>query len=208
MPDEAIRTTLRAEQTRDGWPVRQGKGVMAGPADTFVAYGEAWSTVSNTPFRKHKHWVHEGGISTPLVAHWPRGIKDPGRLEHTPGHLIDIMATAIDVAGASYPTAKTPLEGRSLVPLFGGAGLEREALYWEHEGNRAIRMGDWKLVAEHGKPWELYDLSTDRSEQHDLSGHHPDRVQQMAALWDAWAARAQVEPWEKVSPPKATRKAS
>jgi arylsulfatase A-like enzyme len=208
VPDEAIRTTLRAEQTRDGWPVRQGKGVMAGPADTFVAYGEAWSTVSNTPFRKHKHWVHEGGISTPLVAHWPRGIKDPGRLEHTPGHLIDIMATAIDVAGASYPTAKTPLEGRSLMPLFGGAGLEREALYWEHEGNRAIRVGDWKLVAEHGKPWELYDLSTDRSEQHDLSGQHPDRVQQMASLWDAWAARAQVEPWEKVSPPKAKTRAS
>jgi arylsulfatase A-like enzyme len=106
LADTDIRTTLRPKQTRDGYTVRQGKGVMAGPADTFIGYGEAWSTVSNTPFRKHKHWVHEGGIATPLVVHWPRGINRPGRLDHTPGHLIDLMATCLDLAGAAYPATR------------------------------------------------------------------------------------------------------
>jgi arylsulfatase len=200
IPNDDIRSSLRAKQTRDGYPVRQGKGVMAGPADTFIGYGEAWSTVSNTPFRRHKHWVHEGGISTPLVVHWPRGIAKPGGLDHTPGHLIDIMATAVDLAGASYPADKTPLEGRSLVPLFDGGSLDRDALYWEHEGNRAVRQGDWKLVAVHNGPWELYDLAKDRSEQHDLSGSDPDRVRRMAAVWNAYAARANVAPWGDVNP--------
>jgi arylsulfatase len=92
-------------QTRDGWPVRQGYGVMPGPADTFIAYGREWANVSDTPFREYKHWVHEGGISTPLIAHWPAGIAAPrrGRLDHEPGHLIDLMATCIDLAGATYP---------------------------------------------------------------------------------------------------------
>ena len=199
IPPDEIRSGLRAQQTRDGYPVRQGKGVMAGPADTFIGYGEAWSTVSNTPFRKHKHWVHEGGISTPLVVHWPRGIANPGRLEPTPGHLIDIMATAVDLAGASYPADKTPLEGKSLAPLFAGGSLDRDALYWEHEGNRAVRQGSWKLVAMHNRPWELYDLSKDRSEQHDVSDSDPDRVRRMVAMWEAYAARANVAPWGDVN---------
>lgn len=201
IPGDDTRSGLGAKQTRDGYPVRQGKGVMAGPSDTFIAYGEAWSTVSNTPFRRHKHWVHEGGISTPLVVHWPRGIAKPGRLEHTPGHLVDIMATAVDLAGVHYPDDLTPLEGRSLAPLFAGGSLDRDALYWEHEGNRAVRQGDWKLVAVHKGPWELYDLANDRSEQHDLSGRDPDRVRRMAAMWEAYASRTGVEPWEKVAPP-------
>jgi arylsulfatase A-like enzyme len=194
-----VRATLRPKQTRSGYPVREGKGVMAGDDDTFVAYGRAWSTVSNTPFRRHKHWVHEGGIATPLIAHWPRGIVRPGRLEPTPGHLIDIMATAVDLAGAGYPADKTPLEGRSLAALFAGGGLDRKAIYWEHEGNRAVRVGDWKLVAEHGKPWELYDLAHDRSEQRDLSGEQPELAARLADMWQAWAVRAQVAPWDEVS---------
>jgi arylsulfatase A-like enzyme len=199
LADTEIRDTLRPKQTRDGYPMRQGKGVLAGPADTFIGYGEAWSTVSNTPFRKHKHWVHEGGIATPLIAHWPQGIARSGRLAHTPGHVIDLMATCLDLAGVGYPEDETPLEGRSLVPLFDDGTIDREALYWEHEGNRAIRVGDWKLVALHGKPWELYDLSRDRSEQHDLSGKEPERASRMAAMWEAYAARANVAPWADVN---------
>ena len=108
------------------------------------------------------------------------------------------MATCLDLAGVGYPEDKTPLEGRSLVPLFGDGAIDREALYWEHEGNRAIRVGDWKLVALHGKPWELYDLSRDRSEQHDLSGKEPERASRMAAMWEAYAARADVAAWGEV----------
>ena len=199
------------KQTRDGFPVRQGKGIMAGPADTYLGYGAAWATVSNTPFRKHKHWTHEGGISTPLIAHWPAGITRKGELEATPGHLIDLMATAVDLSKTSYPAHVKPMEGRSLAPLFTGGKIVREALFWEHEGNRAVRVGDWKIVAEHGKPWELYNIAQDRSEQHDLSQQQPERVKQMAAMYDAYAARAHVEPWDKVNPkqqPKAGKKKS
>ena len=199
---EATYTDIRPKQTRDGYPVRQGKGVMAGPADTYIGYGEAWSTVSNTPFRKHKHWVHEGGISTPLVAHWPKGIRQPGSLEATPGHLIDVMATCVDLADAVYPESKTPLEGCSLVPLLQGDAIDREAIYWEHEGNRAIRVGNWKLVAMNGRPWELYDLSKDRSEQNDLTEQEPERTSRMARMWEAYAARANVAPWKEVTKKK------
>jgi arylsulfatase len=202
LPADWIQTDMIPKQTRDGFPMRQGRGVMAGAGDTYIGYGEAWATVSNTPFRKHKHWVHEGGISTPMIAHWPRGIQKPGRLEETPCHLIDIMATALDLGGAKYPEEKTPPEGKSLQPLFSGGAVEREALYWEHEGNRAVRQGDWKLVAMHRHSWELYNLANDRSESRDLSGADPERVRRMAALWEAYAARARVEAWEEVFPPK------
>jgi arylsulfatase A-like enzyme len=198
-PADMLQTAMVPAQTRDGFPMRQGRGVMVGAGDTFGAYGQAWSTVSNTPFRMHKHWVHEGGISTPCIVHWPRGIDRRGGLESTPCHLIDIMATAVDLANATYPADKTPLAGKSLTPLFAGGSFPREALYWEHEGNRAVREGDWKLVAVHEKPWELYDLSKDRSEQHDLSGEQPDRVKRMAAMWEAYAARTNVEPWENLN---------
>ena len=204
-----LQPDMIPKQTRDGFPMRQGKGVMAGAGDTYIGYGEAWATVSNTPFRKHKHWVHEGGINTPLIAHWPTGITRKGELEATPSHLIDLMATAVDLSKTTYPANLKPMEGRSLAPLFTGGRIEREAIYWEHEGNRAVRMGDWKLVAEHAKPWELYNIAQDRSEQHDLSQQEPERVKQMAALYDAYAARANVEPWEKVIPkqqPKAGKK--
>ncbi|RMF41711.1 MAG: arylsulfatase, partial [Planctomycetota bacterium] len=187
--------------TRDGYPVRTGKGVMAGPADTYIAYGRVWATVSNTPFREYKHWVHEGGIATPLIAHWPAGIPRRGELEHTPGHLIDLMATAVDVAQATYPEefhegqAIHPMEGISLRPLFSGGDISREALYWEHEGNRAVRMGDWKLVAKGQRsPWELYDVRHDRSEQRNLADTHPDVVERMSRMWQRWAERANVLP--------------
>ncbi len=204
-----LQPDMIPKQTRDGFPMRQGKGVMAGAGETYIGYGEAWATVSNTPFRKHKHWTHEGGISTPLIAHWPAGITRKGELESTPGHLIDLMATAVDLSKTTYPANVKPMEGRSLVPLFTGGKIEREALYWEHEGNRAVRMGDWKLVAEHANPWELYNIAKDRSEQHDLSQQEPEHVKQMAALYEAYAKRANVELWDKVIPkqrPKAGKK--
>ncbi|HZN33649.1 MAG TPA: arylsulfatase [Pirellulaceae bacterium] len=195
-----IDTAVRPTRTRDGYQVRMGPGAMPGPGDTFIAYGQGWANVSNTPLREYKHWVHEGGISTPLVVHWPAGIERRGQLEPQPGHLIDLMATCVAVSGAEYPPAGTtnvqPLEGRSLVPAFAGQPIQREAIYWEHEGNRAVRAGNWKLVAKGpaGK-WELYDIDRDRAEQHDLADQQPDRVKQMTAQWEAWAKRAGAIPW-------------
>jgi arylsulfatase A-like enzyme len=178
-----------------------GPKVVPGADDTYVAYGKAWANVSNTPFREYKHWVHEGGISTPLIAHWPAGITAKDELRHQPGHLIDVMATCLDVAGAKPPTVRQgqpvpPPEGKSLLPAFAGKLLDREAIYWEHEGNRALRAGDWKLVAKGpGAKWELYDMAEDRTELHDLAGQQPEKVTQLAAKWEAWAKRCHVLPW-------------
>jgi arylsulfatase len=199
-PEELLKAMV-PPQTRDGWPVLMGKKVPPGGPDTFIAYGREWANVSNTPFREYKHWVHEGGISTPLIAHWPARIPAKGELRHQPGHLIDIMATCLDVAGAKYPTEFrghpiTPAEGRSLLPAFDNRPIERDGLFWEHEGNRALRVGDWKLVAKSpAGPWELYDLKADRTELHDLAAAHPERVKEMAGKWEAWAKRAGVVPW-------------
>jgi arylsulfatase A-like enzyme len=200
MPADALQMDMQPKQTRDGYPIRTGKGVMSGPADTYIGYGKGWATVSNTPFREYKHWIHEGGISTPLIAHWPAGILRPGQLEHTPGHVIDIMATAVDIAGAPYPTKFhndqkiKAMEGTSLLPIFRGHRLEREALYWEHEGNRGVRRGDFKLVAKDNQKWELYNLARDRSEQYDLAASQPHLVAELSRLWDAYAKRANVLP--------------
>ena len=198
-PDE-LQTAMRPKWTRDGLPVRSGEGVMPGPADTYVAYGKPWANASNTPFRTYKHWVHEGGIASPLIAHWPAKIGRTGDLEHQPGHLIDLMATCVDLAQADYPTEVEgnqihPMEGKSLVPAFNGDEIDRDALYWEHEGNRAIRQGDWKLVSKHSiGEWELYDLAKDRTELNDLANEYPKRVEEMAAKWEAFAQRANVYP--------------
>jgi len=201
-PADYVFTNHRGPHVRDGRPYRVGPNAMPGPEDTYIAYGEAWANVSNTPFREYKHWTHEGGISTPLVVHWPKGISASrrGKLESQPGHLIDIMATCVDVAGAKYPrtvgtNSITPLEGVSLAPTFRGKSMERkEPIFWEHEANRAVRDGRWKLVAKENKPWELYDIQNDRTEQHDLTSAEPKRAQQLAAQWDAYAARANVLP--------------
>jgi len=200
MSADELQVNMIPKKSRDGWPVIQGPEVMPGPGDTYVAYGRGWANVSNTPFREYKHWVHEGGISTPLIAHWPAGIERRGELEHQPGHLIDVMATCVDAGSAEYPAewkgqSITPLEGLSLLPAFKGRSLEREAIYWEHEGNRAIRVGDWKLVAKGSTgPWELYNISVDRSELHNLAEHDMDRVTRLSAMWQQYAERANVLP--------------
>ena len=204
------------KQTRDGWPVRQGIGVMPGGPDTYIAYGRGWANVSNTPFREYKHWTHEGGISTPLIAHWPVGIAAArrGKLEAQPGQLVDIMATCLDVAGAKYPEKFRgenikPFQGASLRPAFAATAISRsKPLVWEHEGNRAIRDGQWKLVGKENKPWELYNLDADRGETRDLASSEPARVKSMSATWDVWAARADVLPlgtWRGKAGGKETR---
>lgn len=174
--------------------------VQAGPADTFQSYGIPWANVSNTPFRWYKSEMHEGGVSTPLIVHWPAGV-DAGRsgsLERQPGHLIDLMATCVDLSGADYPENHAsrkvlPMEGVSLAPAFKGKPLERkQPIFFEHEGNRAVRDGDWKLVRMRKGEWELYNLAEDRSELHDLDAGQPERVKAMEAAWEAWAKRADV----------------
>jgi arylsulfatase len=206
-----LQTRMEPLFTRDGRPVRTGRGVMPGPDDTYIAYGLNWANASNTPFREYKHWVHEGGISSPLIAHWPKGINlkktsnrraaREGLLVDTPGHLIDLMATCVDLAEADYPSSYngyeiTKMEGVSLAPAFSDNWIERtNPIFWEHEGNKAIRIGDWKLVSKHnGKP-ELYDLANDRTELNDLSQKMPDKVSEMAGKWMRWAARAGVKEW-------------
>ena len=200
MGADELQTRMQPTHTRDGRPVRTGYGVMPGPADTYIAYGKAWANASNTPFRRYKHWVHEGGISTPLIAHWPAQIKSRGKLRHQPGHLIDIMATCVAVSLAEYPSTYkgnsiTPMEGRSLVPAFDSKPIERQAIYWEHEGNRAVRQGKWKLVSRHPGEWELYDLEADRTELNDLAQKHPAKFAQLKSLYESWAKRCGVRPW-------------
>ena len=201
IPADAVLIDGRPKQTRDGWPVLSGHGVMPGPADTYIAYGQPWANVSNTPFREYKHFVHEGGIATPLIAHWPAHITRRGELESQPTHLIDIMATCVDLAGASYPKEFngkpiTPMEGESLLPAFDGQQLKPRAIFWEHEGNRAMRDGDWKLVATYpaGK-WELYNMAEDRTEMHDLADEEPERLKSMVSQWEAWGKRVHALPW-------------
>lgn len=196
------RTTGKAHS---GFPT------MPGPPVSFVGYGEAWANVSNTPFRRYKHYVHEGGIATPLVAHWPKGIMARGELREQPSHLIDVMATCVDLAGADYPTESKgreilPMQGVSLRAAFRGEDLPRDTLYWEHEGNCAVRTGDWKLVRLKKGSWELYDLSKDRSELHDLSGEQPERAASMQADWERWAIEAKVFPSPFLPTPKINMK--
>ena len=202
MPNDAQQYGSIPLQTRDGYPVVMGQGIMPGGPDTYIAYGRGWANVSNTPLREYKHWVHEGGISTPLIAHWPLGINRAlaGKFNRTPGHLIDLMATCVEISGANYPkerngVAITPMEGVSIAPALKGKAINRgRPIFWEHEANRAIRDGKWKLVAKENQPWELYDIDVDRAELHNLAVAHPERVKQMSEEWDRWAARTMVTP--------------
>jgi arylsulfatase len=151
--------------------------------------------IGNTPFRRYKAWMHEGGIATPLVARW-RGVTPAGGVSDQVGHVLDILPTMLDIAGAEYPSTKSgqptlPLEGQSLLAVLRGKErAEPEALYWASLDNRAMRQGRWKLVWDQDVArWELYDLVADRTETNDLAGERPDRVRRMAAAWTAWAER-------------------
>ncbi|MCE9534693.1 MAG: arylsulfatase [Planctomycetes bacterium] len=161
-----------------------------GTGATFLSIGPGWSSMCNTPLRRHKTWVHEGGISTPLIVHWPKGFTARGELRHTPGHLIDLVPTVLEAAGGKtfekwegQPVPPAP--GKSLLPLFAKDGtVAHDSIWWLHEGNRALRVGDWKIVAA-GKesPWELYDLSTDRSESKNLAKDKPEKTRELVDLW-------------------------
>lgn len=169
--------------------------IMPGGPDTFVTGGPPWANVSNTPFRQYKATCHEGGIATPLIAYWPGVIKQGGQITHQVGHIIDISATCLDVAKVPYPSRfqnrnVLPIEGKSLLPIFQGRDREgHDTLCWNVHGSRAVRMDRWKLVAARGKPWELYDLESDRTETHNLASQLPDRVELMSAAYQNWAQR-------------------
>jgi arylsulfatase len=217
----------------EGGPGGFSRGQAGAPLGTGSSYASAgleWANAANTPFRKYKTRTHQGGIATPLIAHWPAGMKsesgrdaESGRLVRAPAHLIDLMPTLLDVAGASYPATHRgqrplPLEGRSLAPLFDSPSLPLSIsptsplsvsptpllsvspnsaprlLCWEHEGNRAVRQGDWKAVAPHRGEWELYDLARDPTEGHDLASRHPEKIRELVALWQQWADRCGVWP--------------
>jgi arylsulfatase len=178
-------------------------GSVTGTRESHRCLEVGWANAANTPFREHKMWVQEGGIATPLIARWPAGIPAKGRLTPQVGHVIDLMPTCLELAGAAYPQRRggrplTPLPGRSLVPALRGKLLGERTLAWEHEGNRAIRVGDWKLVASFRGDWELYDLQTDRTEGNNLAARQPGKVKELAARWQAWADRVGVVPWEKL----------
>ena len=157
-----------------------------GSAATHLCLGPGWSTVSNTPFRRHKTWVHEGGIATPLIVHGPSVVSAKGELRHQPGHVIDLWPTLTGLAGVTRPQPSGDIPPRPGVALQFGQDIDSPVreLWWAHEGNRALRFGDWKLVAAQGAPWELYDLKTDHAEQHNLAAQNPDKVRELTELWE------------------------
>jgi arylsulfatase len=212
-------SSLIPKTTRDSKTVKPGDwpGEPLGDDTTYGSYGVKWANVSNTPFRNHKSWMHEGGIAAPLIAHWPNGIDAQNKLRHQLTHIVDIMPTCLDAAGANYPNTFNghriiPCQGQSLHNVFNNVALSPRTLCWEHEGNRAIRQGKWKLVSEfpgswsgvrsypnQGK-WELYDIENDRTELKNLADQHPEIVKQMEHAWNVWAKQSMVLPWTQVTP--------
>jgi arylsulfatase A-like enzyme len=189
-------------QTPDGKPIRTGNYPSADPGgpDTLMSYDLPWANASNAPFRLYKHWIHEGGISTPMIVHWPASI--PGsRIEHTPCYVIDIMPTLLEIAGVEYPKEYndhtiTPMEGESLKDAFLKPGWTRDRpIFWEHEGHGAVRMGDWKLVRNFPGQWELYDMNADRTELHNLRTKNLPQSDLMEALYWEWAQRCKILDW-------------
>jgi len=193
--NKALHVPLHAP---DGGPMRLGNSpdIFPGPGDTYASYGLPWANLSNTPFRTYKHWVHEGGIASPLIVHWPARIGKAG-LRHESSHLIDIMATCLEVARVKQPkefggVSVLPLEGKSLLPVFNGRKLPARPIFFEHEGNRAVRLGEWKLVSRFPGAWELYNMKLDRTELHNLAAQEANRAADLAREYDRWATRVNV----------------
>jgi arylsulfatase A-like enzyme len=191
----------RASQTRDGRPIRYTGLFAPGPETTWGYLGPSWASAANTPYRYWKAESFEGDCHTPLIVHWPGGLAVArGSTTGRVGHVIDLMPTCLELAGAPYPEryaghALRPLEGASLVPVLRGRpAAGRRVLYFEHEGGRAILDGDWKLVARAGGAWELYQVARDATETRDLAGREPGRVAELAGRWRSWAARVGCTP--------------
>lgn len=193
------------QTTLDGRPMRFGNipELMPGDPATYQSYDLPWANASNTPFRLYKHWVHEGGISTPMIAHWPARVQG-AQINHRVVHIIDIMATCIDVAGVAYPQAYRdheiqPPEGESFYAALRGEDWQRKRpVFWEHEGNCAVRDGRWKLVCKYPGDWELYDMVSDRTELDDLAGKNKPQAAKMIIWYHEWAERIGVLPWEQL----------
>lgn len=188
------------EKTRDGRPVRNGNlpEIMPGPEDTYQSYGRGWANLSNTPYRLFKQHDHEGGIRTPLIMHWPEGIRQPGRFVRQVGHNMDIAATLLEIAGVDPLEThrggsgrSLDLDGKSLLPILYNQQREgHEVLFWRWARGRAVRQGDWKLVARDDDPWELYNLEVDGTELENLAAQHPGRVRELSSAWERWAGGA------------------
>ena len=198
-----IAGTMR---TGGGAPVRFmiDPAILPGAEDSYQSYGVPWANLSNTPFREYKHWVHERRIATPLIVHWPERVKDGGELRHQLGQLTDIMATCLDAAGAAYPETyggnaiRSRSKGASSRPSSTTNRTASRTLVWEHEGNRAVRRSNWKLVCKYPGDWELYGMVANRTETDDLAAQHPQVVAELSAIYDAWAERSRVEPWDRM----------
>ena len=180
-----------------------------GLSGTYISYGSGWAMTSNTPLNLYKHYIHEGGISTPFILYWPAGIHNPGRIDKRPAHIMDVMATCVEVSGATYPetnngTRVIPLEGISLLPVMKGMEAKERNLGFEHEKNRGYLKGDWKIVSEEfrGTDWELYNISEDRLEQNNLADQYPEKVKELADDYDEWAKRVFVLPYFKTTDTK------
>jgi arylsulfatase len=183
--------------TREGRPVRPGNipGLMPGPEDTYQSYGYGWANASNTPYRLFKQFDHEGGIRTPMIAHWPKGIRGEGTLVRTVSHLIDIMPTVLEACGAQAPKTINGKEvilrdGHSLAGAFRGEQVpDHQTLFFHHAKGRALRHGKWKLVSASKRKWELYDLSKDPLELTDLSKKNPAKLRELEAIWNTESKR-------------------
>jgi arylsulfatase len=182
--------------------------IMPGAEATYASIGIPWGNCANTPFRLYKHYTNEGGISSPFVACWPKGIKPQKKVSEHHGHETDLMPTFLALSGAVYPSRTKagppppPLVGESLLPLFEGQTRDRKPIFWEHEGNKAVRDGKWKAVTRFSEPWELYDMEADRTELHDLAAAEPDRMLHMIRMWEDWARNVGAQPWPLPETPR------
>ena len=187
--------------TRDKKPVIAGDypGLELGPSTTYGGYGIKWANVSNAPFRYYKKYSHEGGISTPLIVHWPEGFQAKNELRHQPAHIMDIMATCLEVADTPYPESYRdkklhPIDGKSLLDVFEKDATIHEELFWEHHDHKAVRQGKWKLVARPDSSWELYDMEKDRTETVNLADQYPEKVEGLMVSYQKWAGNNGVIP--------------